>query len=121
MASLRYTIVVMGPVYGTQQSYFAYQFIEELLKTPHIVECIFFYGEGVSNASHAVNPANDEFDLHAAWQDLARKFDISLMFCGSAGMRRGINKDCNVENCFKFSSLTELSRLIASSDRVIQF
>lgn len=121
MALLRYTIVVLGPVYGTQQSYLAYQFTEELLKTSHIVEHIFFYCEGVSNANHCVNPANDEFDLHAAWQDLAKKFDISLMFCGSAGMRRGINADCNVANCFKFSSLTELSGTVASSDRVIQF
>jgi tRNA 2-thiouridine synthesizing protein D len=122
--SLNYTLIVMGPVYGTQQSYLAYQFASELVTTKHAIKQIFFYADGVTNANLFTCPANDEFDLRSAWLQLAHNFDISLVICTSAGLRRGIVQDeigNNIADGFQANGLTALSEAIAVSDRVITF
>lgn len=120
-SSLCYTIVVLGPVYGTQQTYLAYQFALKLLESKHMLKHVFFYSAGVSNANCQVNSASDDFDISAAWQRLAREENVSLSFCASAGLRLGINKKVNIMSGFEVGSLTGLSEAIANSDRVIQF
>ncbi|QIQ20467.1 sulfurtransferase complex subunit TusD [Zophobihabitans entericus] len=124
-ASLRYTIVITGPAYGTQQSSCAYQFIHTLLtQTPHTIHTIFFYEDGVYNANDFIRPANDEFNLVQAWQNLASQFNLSLVTCASAALRRGVIQDekhNNLTDHFQVSGLTALSAAIANSDRVIQF
>ncbi|WP_392566333.1 sulfurtransferase complex subunit TusD [Utexia brackfieldae] len=122
--SLNYTIIIMGPIYGTQQAYLAYQFAEALLKTSHHLKHIFFYAEGVYNANQYSAPANDEFNLREAWGTLASQYDISLDVCVSAGLRRGIIREDElntIDSHFNASGLTSLAEAIANSDRVIQF
>lgn len=125
MATLRYTIVIMGPAYGTQQSFCAYQFASTLLKTsPHQIENIFFYGDGIYNANHFTQPASDEFDLVKAWQLLAQQFNLNLDVCISAALRRGVVQEAtenNLADGFRLSGLGALSEAVANSDRVIQF
>lgn len=122
--SLTYTIIVMGPIYGTQQAYLAYQFVQSLLKTSHHIQQLFFYADGVYNANPYVCPASDEFNLLEAWINLAEAHHIPLEVCVSAGLRRGILREANVDTVarpFISSGLTSLGEAIASSDRVIQF
>lgn len=118
--SLRYAILVLGPAYGTQQAFLAYQFASAVLKRGHTIETIFFYGEGVLNASMAVSPAHDEYDLSVAWQIFNKSHGVPLRFCSSAGFRRGISKKTTASH-FKSSSLLEWDEVLLQSDRVIQF
>lgn len=118
---LNYTIVVTGPVYGTQSAYCAYQFVTTLLtQTSHHIRSIFFYSEGVYNGNYYNDPANDEFDLTQAWQTLNRRYNISLNICIAAGQRRGVTEN-NFAEGFELVGLGQLSESIAESDRVIQF
>lgn len=125
MAALRYTIVVMGPAYGTQQSSCAYQFVSTLLSTsPHLVEHIFFYGDGIYNANQFTQPASDEFNLITAWQTLAKQYNLNLDVCVSAALRRGVVQETTEDNLaegFRLSGLGALSEAMANCDRVIQF
>ena len=64
--SLSYVVVVNGAVYGAQSALTAYRFANALVAKGHRLEQVFFYQDGVLNASNFVAPANDEFDLVAA-------------------------------------------------------
>ena len=65
--SLNYVLVVSAPVYGRQASLSAYRFAQAVIEKGHTLTRVFFYQDGVSNASSLTVPANDEFDLVAAW------------------------------------------------------
>ena len=87
---LNYTLLVNGPVYGSQSARSAYQFAVALLKQGHKLHSVFFYQDGVSNGSGITVPANDEFDLASAWQKLAGEHNVSLETCVAAALRRGV-------------------------------
>lgn len=119
--SLSYTLIIMGPAYGTQSAYCAYQFSQALLSnTPHTIKNIFFYADGVYNGSSYTDPASDEFDLVSAWQELAKKHTLTLTICVAAAQRRGVIKN-NLADYFQLTGLGELSESIATTDRTIQF
>ena len=113
--------MVMGPAYGTQAAYCAYQFAQVLLTdTKHTINNIFFYAGGVYNGNSYTDPANDEFDLVSAWQQLAQQHSLKLTVCVAAAQRRGVLQS-NLAAHFQLTGLGELSESITTSDRVIQF
>lgn len=114
----------MGPAYGTQSAYCAYQFCQSLLNSNHTLNSIFFYADGVYNANGFTNPANDEFDIVNAWQTLAKTHHVKLALCIAAAQRRGVIQESTTDNIaphFELVGLGELSESIVQSDRVIQF
>ncbi|MFD2176969.1 sulfurtransferase complex subunit TusD [Veronia pacifica] len=129
--SLNYVLVVSGPVYGSQASRSAYLFAKALLEAGHTVSRIFFYQDGVSNASSLTVPANDEFDLVKAWQEMQDKQGVMMETCVAAALRRGqISPDesaqhglssSNMAKGFVQAGLGSLSEALLSADRVIQF
>jgi tRNA 2-thiouridine synthesizing protein D len=92
---------------------------------------VFFYQDGVSNGSDLTVPANDEFDLAAAWQKLANEHNVSLETCVAAALRRGIISSeeaeqhqlsgSNLASGFTQAGLGSLSEALLTQDRVVQF
>ncbi|WP_261816520.1 sulfurtransferase complex subunit TusD [Vibrio gallicus] len=128
--SLTYTLVVNGSVYGDQSPLNAYQFAQALIKKGHRLVSVFFYQQGVSNGNGLTVPANDEFDLVAAWQQLAAEHGIQLQTCVAASLRRGIIGEqeaqqhqltqTNLANGFEQSGLGSLAEALLTRDRVVQ-
>ncbi|MCY9825227.1 sulfurtransferase complex subunit TusD [Vibrio chagasii] len=128
---LSYTLLVNGPLYGSQSARSAYQFAVALLQQGHKLHSVFFYQDGVSNGSDLTVPANDEFDLAAAWQKLADEYDVSLETCVAAALRRGIISSeeaeqhqlsgSNLASGFTQAGLGSLSEALLTQDRVVQF
>lgn len=128
---LNYVLVVNAPVYGAQLSLTAYRFAKALIEKGHQLTQVFFYQAGVSNASSLVVPANDEFDLVKAWQDLAKSKGIKLETCVAAGLRRGLVSEdeaklhalssVNIADGFCQAGLGSLAEALLKADRVIQF
>ena len=128
---LNYSLVVNGPVYGCQSARHAYAFALALLKKGHCLSSIFFYQDGVSNASTLVIPANDEFDLTQAWQQIAKQHNVALNICVAAALRRGIvdqheaalhqRDSYNLADGFNLAGLGELAHALLTQDRIIQF
>ena len=129
--SLNYCLVVNGPVYGTQTSRSAYLFANALIEKGHTLKGVFFYQDGVNNGSALTVPANDEFDLVAAWQSLAQKHNVKLETCVAAALRRGIVSEAeqqlhqlpnnNLAQGFEQTGLGSLAESILTQDRVVQF
>lgn len=128
---LTYTLLVNGSVYGTQSSRNAYLFACAVTEKGHKLERVFFYQDGVSNGNALTVPANDEFDLVKAWQNLAASNDVLLETCVAAALRRGIVSDTeaklhnlaghNLAAGFEQTGLGSLAEALLSNDRVIQF
>lgn len=131
MESLRYTLVVNGPIYGSQASRSAYAFALALLESPHTLSSVFFYQDGVSNASQLTVPANDEFDLAKGWQELAEQQGVILETCVAASLRRGMVSQSeaeqhdlvgsNLSDAFSQAGLGSLAQALLTQDRVVQF
>ncbi|MEM6161116.1 sulfurtransferase complex subunit TusD [Erwinia sp. P6884] len=128
---MRFTLLVTGPAYGTQQASSAYQFAQALLAGGHELESVFFYREGVLNASTLTSPANDEFHLTAAWQTLHQEKGIALNICVAAALRRGVTDEQEAENQglpaanladgFQLTGLGALAEAALSCERLVQF
>ncbi|MFN1516337.1 sulfurtransferase complex subunit TusD [Vibrio owensii] len=131
MSGLTYTLVVNGPVYGSQSARSAYQFAQAVIEQGHTLVSVFFYQDGVTNGTALSVPANDEFDLTKAWQSLAQQHDVRLETCVAAALRRGIIsedeanqhglKQNNLATGFEQAGLGSLAEAMLTQDRVVQF
>lgn len=129
--SLTYTLVVNGSVYGSQSARCAYQFANALIEKGHTLVSVFFYQDGVTNGTCLSAPANDEFDLTKAWQQLSQQHDVRLETCVAAALRRGIVSQeeaaqhglaqCNLAEGFHQAGLGSLAEAMLVQDRVVQF
>lgn len=129
--SLTYTLLVNGSVYGTQSARNAYLFAKAVIEKGHTLKSVFFYQDGVQNGSALTAPANDEFDLVKAWQQLADLHQVRLETCVAAALRRGVVSQseaeqhqlpgANLATSFEQTGLGSLAEALLSQDRVVQF
>jgi tRNA 2-thiouridine synthesizing protein D len=129
--SLTYTLLVNGSVYGTQSARNAYLFAKAVIEKGHTLKSVFFYQDGVQNGSALTAPANDEFDLVKAWQQLAEQHQVRLETCVAAALRRGVVSQSEAEQHqlpganlaapFEQTGLGSLAEALLSQDRVVQF
>ncbi|MDB2387354.1 sulfurtransferase complex subunit TusD [Shewanella sp.] len=127
----KFIIQVNAPAYGSVSSYHAYRFAEAALRSGHLIDKVFFYQDGVLNTNGFNSPASDEFDLQHAWLSLSEQFDVPLVNCVSAALRRGVLSETdakehalthwNMSAPFIMGGLGELVVGIESADRLISF
>ena len=124
---MRYVLQVTQPLYGGQGSALAVQLAEALLVNGHQLDQIFFYREGVYNGNAFSYPANDEINILAVWQKLAKQYQVRLNLCVAAAQRRGVvsvessqdNQQQNLAEGFEIAGLGEFSRALLEADRLI--
>lgn len=126
-----FSICVYSAPYSSQSSYSAYQFAKSLLAQGHRLYRVFFYQDGVHNATKLAAPPQDEIDLYSAWQLLAKEHEIDLVVCIAAALKRGlINQEeahryqkeaHNLAEGFSLSGLGQLVDAAVNSDRLITF
>lgn len=124
---MRYVLQVTQPLYGGQGSALALQLAQTLLNSGHQLSQVFFYREGVSNGNAFTYPANDEPNILAQWQSLAKQHQVRLNLCVAAAQRRGVvsaqsavdGVQNNLADGFEIAGLGEFSRAVLEADRVI--
>lgn len=131
LQKVKFSVVVTGAPYGTQSASSAYQFCAAAIAAGHVIAGVFFYQEGVLNASQLISPATDEINLPKLWAKLATEFQFPLEVCVSAALRRGIVDkqeaqqlslaQFNIQAPFVLSGLGQLAELSANCDRLVQF
>jgi len=128
---LKFALVVSSGPYGSQGASSAYQFCHSAIQAGHKIVGVFFYQEGVLNASELVSPASDETHLPDCWATLATQYQFPLEVCVSASLRRGIVNAVEAEQLsltqfnlkapFVLSGLGQLAEISAAADKVVQF
>jgi len=128
---MRYTLLVTGPAYGTQQASSALLFARALLAAGHQLQSVFFYREGVLNANELTAPASDEADIVRAWLELNQEQGVALNICVAAALRRGVTDaqeaerlqlaGSNLQPGFELTGLGALAEAALGCDRLVQF
>lgn len=124
----RFTITVHD---SGQATLLAQRFIAAALHAGHIIEQVFFYHDGVSEAAANTSPAQDDPSAPEPWPRLAQRGDFPLNVCVAAGARRGIlgaddakrqNKPAaNLMDGFELVGLGVFVEGLINADRVITF
>ena len=119
-----------GP-YQHQASDTALQYVKAAIEKGHEIYRVFFYNDGVNNATRFASPHQDDRNISKEWSALAKTHDIDLVVCVAAAQRRGIldkgeaernGKDSdNIEECFRISGLGQLVEAGIQADRLITF
>lgn len=126
-----FSIIVHSAPYSSQASYSAYQFAKSLLAQGYQLHRVFFYQDGVLNATKLAAPPQDEMNLYEAWQSLSFTHGVDMVVCISAALKRGLmnqeeaqryqKESYNLADGFSLGGLGQLAEAAVASDRLITF
>ena len=117
---MKFGIVVNEGPYQHQASDTAYLFCKAAIEKGHEVWRVFFYHDGVNNASKLTEPPQDDRNIVNRWTQLAENHQLDLVVCVAAALRRGI-KDENLAQGFRISGLGQLVETGIKCDRLVTF
>lgn len=117
---LKFGILVLEGPYQHQASDSAYNFTKAVLDKGHEIVGVFFYNDGVQNASSFGEPPQDDRNVQKMWSDLAAEKGLDVIVCIAAAKRRGII-DENLISGMRISGLGQLTDIAIKADRLITF
>lgn len=116
---MKLSILIQEGPYNHQASDTAYHFARAALDKGHEIVGIFFYDDGVHNASSLAEPPQDDRNIAKRWSELGAE-GVDLVVCIAAAKRRGICEDNLIDN-MRISGLGQLAAMVQQSDRVVTF
>jgi len=126
-----FTLVIHGAPYTSQASLSALHFCRALLAGGHVVRRLFFYQDGVHNASALIVPPQDELHIPRAWQELVQAHALDAVVCVASALKRGILDETEAQRYgktaanllpgFTIGGLGLLVEATLDSDRVLNF
>jgi len=128
---VKFSIQVNEGPYQHQASDTAYQFAKAALAAGHEIFRVFFYHDGVNNATRLAVPPQDDRNVAKQWSELAIANNLDMVVCIAAAQRRGImdadeakrqslSAD-NIAEGFRISGLGQLIEAGIESDRLVVF
>jgi tRNA 2-thiouridine synthesizing protein D len=128
---MKFSILINEGPYQHQSSDSAYLFIKAALAKGHEIYRVFFYHDGVNNATRLAAPPKDDRNIVNRWSALAQDHQLDLVVCVAAAQRRGIadegemqrnGKDANnIAPGFRISGLGQLIEAGIAADRLVVF
>jgi tRNA 2-thiouridine synthesizing protein D len=128
---MNYALLVQGAPYSQQAAHSALRFAHALIARGHTLGTVFFYHDGVYNASRLATPPQDEPHLVESWRRLHVDHGTSLLVCIAAALRRGILDEREarrhgkeghaVESPFELTGLGQLIDVHTNHDRLVTF
>ena len=117
---MKFGILVNEGPYTHEASDSAYLFTRAALEKGHEIYRVFFYHDGVNNATRLTEPPQDDRHIVNRWSKLAADHKVDLVVCVAAALRRGI-RDENLATGFRISGLGQLIESSIQSDRLVTF
>ena len=106
-------------------------FAQATLAGGHEIVRLFFYQDGVYNASNSLVTPQDEPDLARQWRDFVSANQLDAVVCIAAALRRGVldaaeaqryqRSAINVDAPWELSGLGQLHDAVQDADRLICF
>ena len=128
---MKFSIQVNEGPYQHQASDTAYQFTKAAIAAGHEIFRVFFYHDGVNNATRLAVPPQDDRNVAKMWSELAVENDLDLVVCIAAAQRRGIMDSDeakrqgldadNLAEGFRISGLGQLIEAGIEADRLLVF
>ena len=128
---MKFAIMINEGPYTHQATDSAYLFARAALAKGHEVTRVFFYHDGVNNATRLTAPPQDDRNIVNRWGELAKSHNLDLVVCIAAAQRRGLmdeneakrqgkNAD-NIAPGFRISGLGQLVEAGIQADRLVVF
>ena len=128
---MKFAIMINEGPYTHQATDTAYLFARAALAKGHEVTRVFFYHDGVNNATRLTAPPQDDRHIVNRWSELAKSHNLDLVVCIAAAQRRGLmdeneakrqgkNAD-NIAPGFRISGLGQLVEAGIQYDRLVVF
>jgi tRNA 2-thiouridine synthesizing protein D len=128
---VKFSIVIYAAPYSAESAATALRFAQSLIEQGHEVYRLFFFGDGVHNASKLTVVAQDEINLQQQWSKLIEDHDIDSVICVSSALRRGVldqteadRHELGTASAYESSEVAGLGQLVDAalhSDRVVNF
>jgi len=127
--AMKFAIALFSPP-NAPSSRRALRFAEAALAGGHQIVRLFFYQDGVHNASSTPVTPQDEMDLPAAWRQLVEQHALDGVVCIAAALRRGVLNDgeaqryersASVQAPWELSGLGQLHEAAQLADRLVCF
>jgi len=117
---MKFGILINEGPYTHQASDSAYQFCKAALAKGHEIHRVFFYHDGVDNATRLTEPPQDDRNIVNRWSKLAQEHSLDLVVCVAAALRRGIKEEVLAPG-FRISGLGQLIESGIQADRMVVF
>jgi len=117
---MKFGILINEGPYTHQASDSAYQFTKAVIEKGHAIYRVFFYHDGVNNATKLTEPPQDDRNIVNQWTALAKEHKLDLVVCVAAALRRGIQEE-NLADGFRISGLGQLIEAGIQADRLVTF
>lgn len=128
---MKFSIQVNEGPYQHQASDTAYQFTKAAIAAGHEIFRVFFYHDGVNNATRLAVPPQDDRNIAKQWSELATANNLDMVVCIAAAQRRGImdadeakRQGLDADNLiegFRISGLGQLIEAGIEADRLVVF
>lgn len=128
---MKFAIMLNEGPYNHQASDTALHFVKAALDAGHEIIRVFFYHDGVNNATRLGAPPQDDRNITQEWMALAKEHNLELAVCVAAAQRRGMldeseakrwSKDAsNIAEGFTITGLGQLVEAAIEADRTIEF
>ena len=128
---MKFSIVIYAAPYSAESAATALRFAQSLIEQGHELYRLFFFGDGVHNASKLTVVAQDEINLQQQWSKLIEEHDIDSVICVSSALRRGVLDQTEADRhelgtacAYESSEVAGLGQLVDAarySDRVVNF
>lgn len=128
---MKFSIIVRAAPYASQAPSTALHVAREVLGQGHELQRLFFFEEGVHNASRLVVAPQDETDWPAEWEALIRYHQLDAVVCVASALKRGVLDEreaqryergsANLRSCFSIGGLGQWLEACQESDRVLTF
>lgn len=128
---MKYGILINEGPYQHQATDTAYQFCKAAVAKGHEIFRIFFYHDGVNNATDLAVPPQDDRNITANWVKFAEENNIDMVVCIAAAQRRGLldaneaerqgKRTDNIAPVFRISGLGQLVEAGIECDRLVTF
>jgi tRNA 2-thiouridine synthesizing protein D len=128
---MKFAILISEGPYTHQASDTAFHFAKAVLARGHEIFRVFFYHDGVNNATRLTTPPQDDRNIVDRWSKLAVGSELDMVVCVAAAQRRGIVDDgemkrngkdaTNLAPGFRISGLGQLIEAGIQADRLVVF
>lgn len=116
-----FVILVHSGHFSAQSSRSALKFAQAVIKQGHQLKAVFFYQDGVYHANTLPQVPSDELETHSGFKQFTTTHNIPLLLCVTAGEKRGVIEQHNIDDAFTLAGLAEMAAMVAQSDRLVQF
>ena len=115
---MKFALLITAAPFSTQGAETALRFASAAISNGHSIERIFFFRDGVHNASAFTTVPQDESNIPEEWQQFCETHKIDAVVCVSAANRRGI-VDSNTH--IPIAGLGLLTDAMMNADRLVTF